>query len=36
VSISPFEQVPLSELLAEMSPSTTEPYFCNQLTLNIL
>jgi len=36
VSISPFEQVPLNELLAEMSPSNTEPNFCNHLTLNIL
>ena len=36
VSISPFEQVPLNELLAEISPSNTEPNFCNQLTLNIL
>jgi hypothetical protein len=36
VSISPFEQIPLNELLTEMSPSDTEPNLCNQLTLNIL
>jgi DDE family transposase/uncharacterized protein DUF4372 len=36
VSISPFEQVPLDELLAEMPPNNTQPYFSNQLTFNIL
>jgi hypothetical protein len=36
VSISPFEQIPLNELLTKMSPSDTEPNLCNQLTLNIL
>ena len=36
VSISPFEQIPLDELLAEMPTNNSQPYFCNQLTLNIL
>jgi len=35
VSISPFEQVPLAELLTEMKQDNTEPSPSNQLTLNI-
>lgn len=36
VSISPFEQVPLPELLAEMPEDDTDNSLPNQLTLNIL
>ena len=35
VSISPFEQVPLAEVLAEMEPHHVQPSPSNQLTLNI-
>jgi hypothetical protein len=35
VSISPFEQVPLAELLTEMNQDNAEPSPGNQLTLNI-
>jgi len=36
VSIAPFEQVPLAELLEEIHPEASEPHPCNQMMLNII